>query len=44
MLIQHQILITKCQGNLYQLEGRIINQILGFKGYLENGRHREKFI
>ena len=31
-LIEHQILITNLQGNIYQLKGRINNQILGVKG------------
>ena len=32
ILIKHQILITNLQGNVWQREGRINNQILGVKG------------
>ena len=33
VLIKHQILVTNLQGSLQQLEGRINDQTLGFKGY-----------
>ena len=32
ILIKHQILIINLWGNVWQLEGRINNQILGVKG------------
>lgn len=32
ILIKHQILSTNLRGNVSQLKGRIINQILGVKG------------
>ena len=32
VLIKHQILVTNLQGCLHQLEGRINDQTLGFKG------------
>lgn len=32
ILIKHQILITNLQGNVWQFEERIYNQILGVKG------------
>ena len=32
ILIKHQILITNLQGNVWQREGRINDQILGVKG------------
>ena len=34
ILIKHQALITKLQGNVQLLEGRINNQILGVKGLM----------
>ena len=33
-MIQHQILVTSLQGNVLQLVGRIINQILRVKGLI----------
>ena len=35
-LILHQILITGLQRNVYQLDGRIYNLILGFKGLIKD--------
>ena len=35
ILIKHQIFKTKFEGNLWQLEWRINNQILGVKGLLD---------
>ena len=41
MLIKHQIFKTKFEGNLWQLEWRINNQILGVKGLrLQEPNHR----
>ena len=39
-LIKHQILVTNLQGNVWQPEGRINNQILGIKGLI---RHTVKY-
>ena len=33
-MIQHQILVTSLQGNVLQLVGRIINQIMRVKGLI----------
>ena len=31
-LIKHQIVVTNLQGNVYQLKGRVYNQLFGVKG------------
>ena len=35
-MIQHQILVTSLQGNVLQLVGRIINQIVKVKGLIRS--------
>ena len=35
-MIQHQILVTSLQGNVLQLVGRIINQIMKVKGLIRS--------
>ena len=39
----HQILVTKLQGNVLQLERRINNQILGVKGLIHSLKHAQWF-
>ena len=35
-MIQHQILVTSLQGNVLQLVGRIVNQIVKVKGLIRS--------